>query len=103
MLEFLVSKGAGIDARSAEGATALMTAVQSGGMDHVTWLLDHGADPNARDARGFTALHRAAEMGKRSMVEILLGRGADKNASAEGHTPRSLAEGRGHQDIFRLL
>ena len=88
---------------SAEGATALMNAVQGRRPAHVRWLLDHGADPNARDARGFTALHRAAEMGERQSLELLLARGARADVEAAGHTPRSLAEARDEHEMVALL
>jgi len=103
ILELLVSRGSPVDVRSTEGATTLMTASQRGKPGKLRWLLDHGADPNAFDLRGFTALHRAAETGNRDGVEILLARGADPQAEAQGHTPASLAEGRGHPEIVRLL
>jgi ankyrin repeat protein len=80
-----------------------MTESQAENPRHVAWLLERGADPNARDRRGFTALHRAAERGHRDVVELLLAKGADRTAEAEGHTPRSLAEGRGHEEIARTL
>jgi ankyrin repeat protein len=66
-------------------------------------LLEHGADVNARDLRGFTSLHRAAEMGDLDTVRLLLERGASSNPEAGGHTPRSFAEGRGHDEIVALL
>jgi len=69
----------------------------------VCFLLDHGADVNARDRRGFTALHRAAELGHLDVLRELLDRDALPNQVAEGHTPRSLAEGRGHRKIVALL
>jgi len=99
----LLDRGSPVDVRSAEGATPLMNAVQEAGMEQVCFLLDHGADVNARDLRGFTALHRAAEMGHLDVLRVLLDRGALPNPDAEGHTPRSLAEGRNHEDIVAVL
>jgi ankyrin repeat protein len=58
---------------------------------------------NARDRRAFTALHRAAEMGHLDVLRLLLERGASPNPEAEGHTPRSLAEGRGNRDVVVVL
>jgi hypothetical protein len=103
MLDFLLARGTAIDVRSTEGATALLTESQAEKPRHVAWLLERGADPNARDRRGFTALHRAAERGHREVVDLLLAKGADPRVEAEGHTPRSLAEGRGHAEIVRRL
>lgn len=103
LLQLLHELGCPVDARSGEGATPLMNAVQSGTDEQLTWLLEHGADANASDARGFTALHRAAELGKLSAVEILVQAGASPSAEAMGHTPLSLAQGRGHAEIVEAL
>ena len=103
IIKFLIERGSPVDVRSAGGATPLMNAVQSASMEQVCFLLDHGADVNARDRRGFTALHRAAEMGHLHILRLLLDRGAKPNPDAEGHTPRSLAEGRNNGDIVAVL
>jgi len=103
ILNLLLDRGSSVDVRSAEGATPLMNAVQSGGVDKLCFLLDHGADVDARDRRGFTALHRAAETGNPEALRVLLDRGAAPNLAAEGHTPRSLAEGRGNGEIVAIL
>ena len=103
MLELLVEAGSSIDVRSAEGATPLMTAVQSKGSQQVEWLLLHGADPNLQDSRGFTALHRVSEMGNTDFVRMLLAHGARADLDAQGHTAVSLAKQRGHADIMALL
>jgi hypothetical protein len=102
-MAWLLDRGCPIDARSDEGATALMNAVQGRKPGRVRWLLERGADVDARDLRGFTALHRAAEMGEPEIVKLLLERGATAAVEAAGHTPRSLAEARGEQEIVALL
>jgi hypothetical protein len=99
----LLDRGAFVDVRSEEGATPLMNAVQGASLELTTLLLDRGADANARDLRGFTALHRAAEMGLVGIVRLLLDRGASIDVDAEGHTPRSLAEGRERKDILAMF
>ena len=103
MLRHLLERGSPVDVRSAEGATPLMNAIQTGTARQVNFLLDHGADPNAADARGFTALHRAAEMGKVDLAKILLARGAVVGVEAQGHTPLSFARTRNHEAIIKLL
>ena len=103
ILTLLLDRGSPVDVRSAASATPLMNAVQSGSIEKVAFLLDHGADVNARDRRGFIALHRASEMGHSAVVQLLLNRGATPNPDADGHTPRSLAEGRHREDIIAVL
>ena len=101
--EFLLGRGSSVDARSAEQATPLMNAVQEARMEWVEFFLGRGADVNAADARGFTALHRAGEMGKIDLVRRLLQAGARPGIEAQGHTPLSLARGRGEAEIVGLL
>ena len=103
MLAYLIERGSPVDVRSDEGATSLMNAVQARSLEKVAFLLDRGADPNATDQRGFTALHRAAEMGQLEVVKLLLDRGAAPHPEAQGHTPRSLAQGRGENAVVQLL
>jgi len=103
MLLFLLSRGTSIDGRSSEGATPLMLVVQQRSLAKATFLLDHGADVNAADVRGFTALHRAAELGELRIVQLLVDRGASRQPEAQGMTPRTLAEKRGHKDIVAFL
>ena len=105
ILEFLLKAGASPNVESFEGATPIMTAVQSDKMEHLQLLIEHGAEVNKQDNRGFTALHRAAEMGRIEMVKELLEKGADKNLEAEeGHTALSLAAmGENSEDIEQIL
>jgi hypothetical protein len=101
MLALLLERGASVDLPADDGTTPLMAATQARQLEVVRALLLHGAAPDAVDARGFSALHRAAEMGLAPIVALLLERGADPNrAAASGHTPRSLAQGRGHATLF---
>ena len=103
MLATLIEAGCYVDVRSDEGATVLMTAAQSDDPERLNFLLNRGADPNAVDLRGFTALHRAAEMGHKAAVESLLKGGASPTVEAQGHTPISLAQARGQDEIVTLL
>ena len=103
ILTLLLDRGSPVDVRSAQGATPLMKAVESGSIGMVGFLLDHGADVNAGDQRGYTALHRASVLGHLAVAQLLLDRGAAPNPDAEGHTPRSLAEGQKRKDIAALL
>jgi ankyrin repeat protein len=42
-------------------------------------------------------------LGELKIVQLLLDRGATRHPDAQGNTPRSLAEKRGHKEIVALL
>jgi ankyrin repeat protein len=82
-VKLLLSKGANIGARTAEGRTALYTAaMRSDGAPVIQVLLDAGADPNARMITGSTPLFSAVAASLES-TKILLAKGADANAKSE--------------------
>lgn len=80
MPRLLLARGARVDARTAEGRTALQDAAKRGHAGVARVLLDGGADVNAVDGMGRTALHEAAKRGHEAVVRLLLERGADVNA-----------------------
>ncbi len=77
--EELVRNKVDVNARSKNGATALMFAAR-GDADSTRTLLVAGADPNVQIPDwGGTALIIAATMGKTDVVQVLLDKGADAN------------------------
>jgi ankyrin repeat protein len=70
-----LSRGASVQERNAEGATALMLASQSGSIDAVVALLNAGADASVVDDRGRSARDFALARGDdagRAIAEILV-------------------------------
>jgi ankyrin repeat protein len=67
---------AAVDARDADGRTALMLAVLQGRLDAVVDLLRRGADPNAADTAGVTPLEAARAQQRPEIVDALLHAGA---------------------------
>jgi hypothetical protein len=65
-----------IDARDAQGRTALFLATLHGHQRAVAALLAHGADPNAADARGATPLAAALAAGEPEIATLLRQAGA---------------------------
>ena len=58
VVQALLAKGADVNAKDNDGATALMLASQNGHLDVVQALLAKGADVNAKANDGVTALIR---------------------------------------------
>ena len=100
----LLSGGANVNAKTPEGATALMGAVYYGYEQTSRLLMERGADVNAKTDGGVTALHYAAQQGHTAIARDLLSKGADPDpVSAAGNTPLELAHAAGHQDVVDLL
>lgn len=88
-VDFLLSKGARVNALDGQGFTSLyLTASNDHGAPVAEILLDHGANPNARNPAGKTTLHQAAAYGATKIVKLLLAHKANPNAVDDyGNTP----------------
>ena len=98
--ELILKAGANINAKDADGMTALMHAANFA-RDKVTkLLLKHGADVKIRDSSGKTALMYAADHQKDDVARLLLEHGADVNAKDKsGNTALMFAAGQEEQYI----
>ena len=74
--QFLVERGAQVNARHDGGRTPLHDAAMKGHSDLVRMLLLSGADINAPDKGGSTPCDVAATYGQQSMVQLLIQNGA---------------------------
>jgi uncharacterized protein len=72
-LESLLLPGLPVNARDAQGRTALVEAVRHAQVTAVEKLLAHGADPNLADAQGVTPL-ALAQASAEPDIEALLRR-----------------------------
>jgi hypothetical protein len=81
-----------LDARGADGPTALMWASIKGHVGVVRWLVDKGAGLNEREDFGATALWFACGHARIPVVTLLLESGADPTIAVEdGTTPLMVA------------
>ena len=88
----LLDQGVDVNAKNADGWSALIFMAGWGETGLVQMLLDKGAAVNAQLASGRTALMAAAEGGHTSVLQALLDRGADVNTKAvDGRTALMLA------------
>ena len=81
-----------VDARDAQGETALIRAAEAGDTARVRELLAEGASATAASFTGWTAMHGAAECGSAEVVGVLAAAGGDVSArAASGKTPLDIS------------
>lgn len=89
----LLARGANVNARDADGSTALLNAIRpsyEGGVDRamIQLLLARRANVNAGSGTGQTPLMAAAAVGDLGLAKLLLSKGARVNAEDKnGQTP----------------
>ncbi|MFO8057895.1 MAG: sodium-dependent transporter [bacterium] len=102
--EYLIEKGAPVDARSAEGATPLLLAAKGAHAKIIEVLLEAGASPEIADEKGRTPLHMAAAQGDEKSAVLLLQNGASVNErDKKGETPLHYAARHGYKTVTKLL
>lgn len=110
-VQFLLERGAKVDARTPAGLTALIEATLSGNVAIVEELLARGADPNAHyqleKPKGsfMTPVLAAATLGDAACLRALLDRGADVNTHGGPFeaNPLLCAATTGSEETVRLL
>jgi len=71
ILRTVLASNIDLNARDAQGRTALILAIQYGHVDAVKMLLDHGANPNTPDSHGVTPLAAAHTKGNYQIITAL--------------------------------
>ncbi len=100
----LISMGANVNYKDADGMSPLMIASAYEHNDVVKFLLEEGAHIEDRDKEGDSALMYAALGGSAAVVSNLIKAGADfKAVDGQGKTCLMLAAVPGHFDIVRVL
>jgi ankyrin repeat protein len=93
-----------VNAREADGTTALHWAVRTNDVETTELLLAAGAHVNVANRYGVTPLWLAATNGSAVIVEALLKAGADANTSMpQGETVLMTAARAGNPDVVRAL
>ena len=104
VVQYLLSRGADVNAQGRNYGNALSAASNAGHTPIVQLLLEKGADVKAKDEYGETPLWRAAAYGHEAVVQLLLEKGADVEGKDDyGRTPLWRAAVNGHEAVFRLL
>jgi ankyrin repeat protein len=105
-LGFLVGKGLKVDARNAQGNSALSLAAQLGWVEGAQLLLRYSASVDHSNNRGETPLILAVQNRDLAMVRLLLARGADpkRTDSVAGYSALDYAKRDGRAvAIVKLL
>ncbi len=122
VVQYLINKGADINAKIDNGRTALMWASMKGHLEVVKALVEgksgllsmfsKGADINAKTNYGETALILASMKGHLEVVKYLINKGADINAKMkfeedgekfDGTTALMVATGEGHLEVVKYI
>jgi len=100
----LLRQGADIEARDADGRSALLLATRAAAIDAARVLIEAGADVNARDRISDSPYLYAGAEGPLEILRLTLDNGADLGSvNRYGGTALIPAAHHGHPDIVREL
>ncbi len=74
LAEFLLDRGAAVDARDVNGNTALINSVHEKGASAIEFLLKNGADPEIKNKNGQTAVDLAVKYDLKDIIELFANR-----------------------------
>ncbi len=104
IIKLFLEHGVNLEAKGAEGETALIHAVFTGEPEIVKLLVKDGANVNAPTLRGNTPLMAAADESLPSIIQFLLENGADKSLkNNRGQQAIDFAKQSGNTDATELL
>lgn len=100
----LLAAGTDVNARLADGSTALLYAAYNGNAELTKALLDAGADPNVGNEYGSFPLSEAVQSGNVDVIRLLLEHDANPDqGNLEGETALMVAARAGNLDAAKLL
>ena len=105
VVEFLIERGASLEAQDIEYLSPIHHAVKGGKISNVLRLIELGAKVSKENLEYTSPVHLAAECGHTDIVRLLLEHGADatKSVAYSGTTPIMLAAENGHLETLKLL
>ena len=103
-IQFLVKKGASIDAPDMYGDTPIIAAVKINSTEIAKYLLDLGVDSHPLDGLGRTPLMLAAQAGYVDMASFVIAQGGNVNGQNElGFTPLMSASANSQSEMVDYL
>ena len=103
-LRLLLQQKADVNARQADGATALHWAVYHDDLEAMDLLIAAGAQVDLKNREGVTSLHLASLFGNSRIIDRLIKAGADaKQTGPAGETMLMLAARNGNPDAIKPL
>jgi uncharacterized protein len=103
-LQRLASNGQAIDARNAQGQTALLVATHRNHMAVAQWLIARGANVNAQDDISDSPYLLAGARGRLEILRMTLAAGADlRSTNRYGGTALIPAAHYGHVEVVREM
>jgi ankyrin repeat protein len=105
VVDYLLQKGAEINATTANGSTALLFAARFGHLAVVELLLQHKADPNIANERGATAIDWALKTDNTDIADLLRragGRAGDQPGSGPVQVMRTPGGAGAHRHLACL-
>jgi ankyrin repeat protein len=101
--KLLIDKGVPLEAKSAQGSTALSYAIGARDVEMVRYLLSRGAKVNGELSNGMTPTGLAIMLGDREILRELVRKKIDLNAKISGLSLVEFAEKNGHPELADLL
>ncbi|EAY06130.1 ankyrin repeat protein, putative [Trichomonas vaginalis G3] len=104
LLEYFISNGADINAKTQNGSIPLHYAAMNNSKETAEILISNGADINAKTQNRWTPLHYAAMNNSKETAEILISNGADINAkNKDGSIPLHYAAMNNSKETAEIL
>ncbi|KAI7091348.1 hypothetical protein KC356_g790 [Hortaea werneckii] len=104
LVDFLLSKGADVNAKTNNGQVALHFTASKSNIDVARKLIEHKATARVKDKRGQLPLHRSAAVGHVPLIKLMLDNRSPVSATdMDGSTALHHAIAEGHGDAAVVL